>query len=80
MNLATPKAGAKRELLFNKAASADWAGCRAHRYRETKIDCLRLVMCPLLVLVFQGFFDAAINSANETSKAGSMCHSSVYTT
>jgi len=25
-----------------------------HRYRMTKIDCLRFVMCPLLAQVFQG--------------------------
>ncbi len=27
-----------------------------HRYRKSKIDCSRFVMCPLLALVFQGFF------------------------
>ncbi len=27
-----------------------------HRYRKTKIDCLRFVMCPLLAPIFQGFF------------------------
>ena len=27
-----------------------------HRFRKSKIDCLRFVMCPLLEPVFQGFF------------------------
>ncbi len=27
-----------------------------HRYRKSKIDCLRFVMCPILAPVFQGFF------------------------
>jgi hypothetical protein len=27
-----------------------------HKYRKSKIDCLRFVMCPLLTLIFQGFF------------------------
>jgi hypothetical protein len=27
-----------------------------HRYRKSKIDCLRFVTCPLLAPVFQGFF------------------------
>ncbi len=44
-----------------------------HRYPKRKIDCLRFVMCPLPVPVFQGFFfAAAINSMNETNKAGGM--------
>jgi hypothetical protein len=38
-------------------------------------------MCPLLAPVFQGFFfDAAINSTNETNKAGGTPHLSVYIT
>ncbi len=46
-----------------------------HRYQKTKIDCLRFIMCPLLTLVFRGFFFvAAMNSTNETNKAGGMCH------
>ncbi len=39
-----------------------------------QIDCLRFVMCPLLVLVFQdsfSFFAVAINSTNVANKAGS---------
>ncbi len=28
----------------------------SHRYRKSKIDCLRFVMCLLLAPVFQGFF------------------------
>ncbi len=34
------------------------------------MDCLRFVMCPLLVPVFKGFFAAEINSANEAKKVG----------
>ncbi len=37
-----------------------------------KIDCLRFLMCPLLGLIFQGFFfyfiAAVINSSNEANK------------
>jgi len=44
-----------------------------HRYQKSKIDSLRFVMCPLLVPVFQRFFFAvAINSTNESNKAGGM--------
>ncbi len=46
--------------------------------KDKKIECLRFIMCPLLVLGFQGFFfsffDAAINSTNEVNKAGGMRH------
>jgi hypothetical protein len=42
----------------------------SHRYRNSKIDCLRFVMCPLLAPVFQGFFFVvAINSTNVANKA-----------
>ncbi len=41
-----------------------------HRYRKSKIDCLRFLMCPLLALVFQGFFFVvSTNSTNEANKA-----------
>ncbi len=42
-----------------------------HRFRKSKIDCLRFVMC-LLQASFS-FFAVAINSTNEADKAGSMC-------
>jgi len=46
-----------------------------HRHLSN-IDYLRLVMCPLLTPVFQGFFfAAAINSTNEANKSGSVHHS-----
>jgi len=42
-----------------------------HRNRKTKIDCLRFVMCPLLVPIFKGIFVAvAINSTNKANVAG----------
>jgi hypothetical protein len=37
-------------------------------------------MCLLLVLVFQGFFGAAINSTDEANKANGMGHLAVYIT
>ncbi len=46
----------------------------SHRYQKTKIDCLRFVMCPLLVQAVQGYFSAAINSTIGANKAGSMGH------
>ncbi len=49
-----------------------------HRYRKTKIDCLKFVMCPLLMPGFQGFFfslfDAAVNNTNEANKTGGTCY------
>jgi len=36
----------------------------SHRYRKTKIDCLRFVMCPLVALVCQGVFYVATNNTN----------------
>ncbi len=45
-----------------------------HRYRKAKIDCLSLIMCPLLAQHKIGFFSsfsaAAVYSTNETNKAG----------
>jgi hypothetical protein len=42
--------------------------------KVSKIDCLRFVMCQLLVAVlialFSSFFAAVINSTNEANKAG----------
>ncbi len=44
------------------------------RYRKSKIDFLRFVMCLQQAPVFQGFFfffyAVAINSTNEANKAG----------
>jgi hypothetical protein len=53
-----------------------------HRYRKSKIDCLRFVMCLLLAPVFQGFFffsffAVAINSTDEANKAGSSFKQSI---
>ncbi len=49
------------------------------RYRKTKIDCLRFVMCLLLASGFQRLiFDAAINSTNEANNAGGMQIYAVY--
>jgi hypothetical protein len=48
-----------------------------HKYRKTRIDCLRFIMCPLLALVFQGRLLPFLDAAN---KAGGMRHSSVYIT
>ncbi len=39
-----------------------------------KIDSLRFVMCPLLTMVLQAFFAAAINSTNEANMAGGTRH------
>ncbi len=38
--------------LWMDGLTAGWIG--GHRYRKSKIDCLRFVMCPLLVQAFQG--------------------------
>ena len=48
--------------LFNSLRKArqprfwQWSVSSNHRYKKTNIDCWRFVMCPLLVLVFHGFF------------------------
>ncbi len=43
-------------VALSKVTKASKVICPVHRYRKTKIDCLRFVMCPLLVPGFQGFF------------------------
>ncbi len=61
------KTGKKLKLSFNQLS-------------KEKIDCLRF-MCPLLAAAYLAFFLAvAINSTNETNKAGSMRHYAVYIT
>ncbi len=53
-------------------------GAKTIDLKVSKIDCLRFVMCPLLVPVLMGLFsflfDAAVNSTNEANKAGGTCH------
>jgi hypothetical protein len=65
-------------VALPKVTKASKVICPVHRYRKTKIDCLRFVMCQLLVPGFQGFFfsffDAAVNSTNEANKAGGTRH------
>ncbi len=51
--------------------------------KVSEIDCLRFIMCPILAPVLIGFFSvfffaAAINSVNESNKAGSTCHEAVF--
>jgi hypothetical protein len=50
--------------IYAVTLMAKWAGkggfvehlSRNHRYRMSKIDCLRFVMCPVLAPAFQGLF------------------------
>ncbi len=66
-----------KRMIFSFWTMKMWNVSADHRYRKTKIDCLRFVMCPLLAPGFQGFFsffDVAVNSTNEANKAGCARH------
>jgi hypothetical protein len=77
MRIIPAKTGKKlQSLLVKTLATVEDEGPKI--LKVSKIDCLRFLMCPLLVLVLIGFFSScfavAINSNNEANKAGGTCH------